>query len=486
MSVRTSLDTDVAIVGAGIAGLVAANRAAERGARVVVLEKGADAQYLCNSRIATGALNVAHTDPFSDPALLRAAIDEDTEGHAAPALADALAGTVGRVMTWLRESGVRMIRAPLDGRIRWILAPPRTMAAGLDWKGRGPDVTLRMLGENLQRRGGTFLLGTRARELRLDGNACRGLRAQQGDQSLEIRAQSVVLADGGFQSNAELVARFISPRPDCLTQRSAGSGQGDALLMAEAAGARLTDASAFYGHLLSRDSMQNPGLWPYPTMDTLVGGAIMVDRSGRRILDEGLGGIALSNALARMSDPLAATAVFDQVIWDGPGRAERAPPNAQLTAAGGTLLQANDLATLATAIDVPAAALLETVTLYNRAVTAGKGGELSPPRTSGRMFGESRGSSKRVGPLPILQPPFYAIPIVAGISYTMGGIEIDAQARAIARDGTPFPGLYAAGACTGGIEGGPLGGYVGGYLKAATLGFIAAETIAAQIAARTS
>src|SRR4029077_14913248 len=157
------------------------------------------------------------------------------------------------------------------------------------------------------------------------------------------------------------------PRPDCLTQRSAGSGQGDALIMAEAAGARLTDAGSFYGHLLARDSLQNPGLWPYPTMDTLVGGAIMVDRAGRRFLDEGLGGIALSNALARAEDPLSATAVFDQAIWDAAGHTELVPPNPQLEAAGGTVLRAPDLAALAAAIEVPAGNLLDTVATYNRA-----------------------------------------------------------------------------------------------------------------------
>ena len=77
------------------------------------------------------------------------------------------------------------------------------------------------------------------------------------------------------------------------------------------------------------------------------------------------------------------------------------------------------------------------------------------------------------------QPPFYAIPLAAGISYTMGGIEIDAQARVIGRDGAPIPGLYAAGSCTGGVEGGPLGGYIGGYLKAVGLALIAAQTIGA-------
>lgn len=484
-ALRSRMQTDLAVVGGGIAGLTAANRAAQLGARVLVLEAGEDERYACNSRIATGALNVAHTDPHSDPALLRRAIEVDTEGHATPALADALAATVGRVMAWLRQEGARMIEVPIQGRSRWMLAPPRILKAGLDWQGRGPDVLLHTLAGNLKGRGGTLLLGARAQALHIEDGRCIGVSVRQGERTFDVQAASTVLADGGFQGNPQLVQRFISPRPDCLTQRSAGTGRGDALIMAEVAGARLTDARSFYGHLLARNSLANPGLWPYPTMDTLVGGAIMVDRSGRRFIDEGLGGIALSNALARSDDPLAATAVFDQAIWDSAGCIELVPPNPQLEAAGGTVVRAPDLAALAALIEVPADNLQSTVAGYNRAVLIDKGGELVPTRTSGRMFGKSRGSSKRVGLMPVARPPFYAIRLAAGISYTMGGIEIDAQARVIARDGAPFPGLFAAGACTGGIEGGPLGGYVGGFLKSATLGFIAAETIGAKVAAGT-
>src|SRR5262249_8279826 len=152
---------------------------------------------------------------------------------------------------------------------------------------------------NLRRRGGTLILGARARKVHRDGKRTIGVAAEQDGRTLEVDATNVLLADGGFQGNPDLVRRFISPQPHKLTQRSAGTGQGDALIMAEEAGARLTDATAFYGHLLSRDSLTNPGLWPYPTMDTLAGGGIMVDRSGRRFLDEGLGGIAHSNPLAR-------------------------------------------------------------------------------------------------------------------------------------------------------------------------------------------
>jgi predicted oxidoreductase len=100
------------------------------------------------------------------------------------------------------------------------------------------------------------------------------------------------------------------------------------------------------------------------------------------------------------------------------------------------------------------------------------------------MFGESRGAGPRVSVAPLNKPPYYAIPLAAGISYTMGGLEIDAQARVISRDGTPLPGLYAAGSCTGGIEGGPLGGYIGGYLKAVSTALLAADAIGATMKAK--
>jgi fumarate reductase flavoprotein subunit len=470
---------DLAIVGAGIAGLTAANRAAELGCRVLVLEKGEGEHYPCNSRIATGILNVAHTDPHSDAKVLRQAIELDTEGYAAPALADALASIAGQSMQWLRSEGARIIKVPIHGKSRWMLAPPRTLSAGLDWKGRGPDVVLQTLRANLKRRDGEVMLGTRATALRMNQGRCVGVIAQQAGRSLAIESTSVLLADGGFQGNPDLVRRFISRWPDALTQRNAGSGGGDALLMAEEAGARLTDATSFYGHLLARDSLSNPGLWPYPTIDTLAGGAIIVDRTGRRFIDEGLGGIAHSNALARLDDPLAATAIFDHAIWETTGRAELVPPNPQLVSAGGTLISAPDLATLAQKIKVAPQALLKTVEIYNRAVTMDQGDRLDPPRTAGRMFGESRNAGKRVSVAPVATPPYYAIPLAAGISYTMGGIEIDAQARVIGRDGTPIAGLYAAGSCTGGVEGGPLGGYIGGYLKAVGLALIAARSIRA-------
>ena len=99
---------------------------------------------------------------------------------------------------------------------------------------------------------------------------------------------------------------------------------------------------------------------------------------------------------------------------------------------------------------------------------------LSPPR-----------SVDRFKPWPIEAPPFYAIPVCAGITYTMGGIRIDADARVLRPDGSAIDGLYAAGSTTGGLEGGERAAYLGGLTKAGVQGLCAAEHIARTLSSDT-
>ena len=58
--------------------------------------------------------------------------------------------------------------------------------------------------------------------------------------------------------------------------------------------------------------------------------------AGRRVCDEGAGGVALANALAHLDDPLGTTVVFDAAIWEGPARTTRIPVNPNLELGGGT------------------------------------------------------------------------------------------------------------------------------------------------------
>src|SRR5215510_9192804 len=70
---ETDARHDVIVIGAGIAGLVAPNRAAQLGKRVVVLEKSADERYLCNSRYTYGTFHINYTDVGADEDLAEAA-----------------------------------------------------------------------------------------------------------------------------------------------------------------------------------------------------------------------------------------------------------------------------------------------------------------------------------------------------------------------------------------------------------------------------
>ena len=455
-------DYDVIIIGAGIAGLVTANRAAQLGKRVVVLEKGTEDKYLCNSRYAYGTIHINYSDLGQDEDVLMAKIDAATEGVARKDLARAVAKDGRRLVQWLKSENVDVVK--LDGYQTAVLAPAWREGFGLTWKDYGSDIALQRLGANFEKRQGRILRGTRARGLKL----VPGGVDVDTEGSGKLRAAFVVIADGGFQANLDMVRAFgISPAPEKLLQRNGGTAVGDGIKLAQSLGAAITESGMnnIYGHIHSRDAMRTDRLWPRPYMDEVAASGIVIDTSGRRVADEGLGGIWLTNAIARSADPLGATIIFDQPIWDGPGRNHVQPPNPLMQEAGGTLHRSDTLGELAALAGVPPKTLEETVAAYNAALDAGALQGLSPPR------------STKNKPWPIRTPPYYALPICVAITNCMGGIVVDGDARVLDKNDKPIPGLFAAGSTVGGLDGGPHAGYVGGLIKA-TIGLRAAETIA--------
>src|SRR5687767_10260007 len=97
---------DVIVIGAGIAGLIAANRAAQLGKHVVVLEKSTEEKYLCNSRYTYGTFHIHYTDVEADEKLLLGKIEACTEGYARKDLARAIAKSGRRLMQWLKSENV--------------------------------------------------------------------------------------------------------------------------------------------------------------------------------------------------------------------------------------------------------------------------------------------------------------------------------------------------------------------------------------------
>src|SRR4051812_36396420 len=222
---------DVIVIGAGIAGLVTANRAAQLGKRVVVLEKGTEDKYLCNSRYAYGTIHINYSDLGQDEDVLMAKIDAATEGVARKDLARAVAKDGRRLVQWLKSENVDVVK--LDGYQTAVLAPAWREGFGLTWKDYGSDIALQRLGANFEKRQGRILRGTRARGLKLVPS---GLEIET-DGAGKLSATCVVIADGGFQANPEMVRAFgISPAPEKLLARNGGTAVGDGLKLAQSVG----------------------------------------------------------------------------------------------------------------------------------------------------------------------------------------------------------------------------------------------------------
>jgi len=192
----------------------------------------------------------------------------------------------------------------------------------------------------------------------------------------------------------------------------------------------------------------------------------LIDRSGRRFVDEGRGDVAVANELARSDDVAGATLIFDRSTWeaardDAFSNSVKTPaPNPWLCDNGGEIFFHETLAGLAGLIGVSRVDLQKTVEDYNRAVEFNRASSLAVPRT---------------GKPKLLRAPYCALRVVPGITFTMGGILIDGRARALNEKEKPIEGLYAAGDAIGGLMGGQRGGYAGGLMQAVVTGMLAGE-----------
>jgi fumarate reductase flavoprotein subunit len=459
------MQCDVAVIGGGIAGMTTANRAAQLGLKVCVLEAGSAEKYFCNTRFTGGTFHLCRQDIMAGETAVRAYMTAEVGNVATSETIEAMVEGAPKVIGWLREEGIRFIKASGSAYHNWVLAPPGRARTALDWEGRSGDVLLMTLEKNLKGRGGTIVRGARATALIVEEGHVLGVEANTASGVQRVHALAVVIADGGFQGNADYVGRYVTRHPERLRQRGAGTGVGDGLTMASEIGAATSDLSRFYGHLLSIDALTNDNLWPYPYLDSIVSASLVVGPDGHRFADEGHGGVYMANAVARLPDPTSAAVIFDAAIWDGAGRAGLIAANPNLTIEGGTLHSADTIEALAEKLNIEPAELVKTVQAHNRACLNGGLGSLSPARSGSSAY-------------PIVKAPFHAAPMCVGITYTMGGVLTDADARVLHRSGGVISGLYAVGATVGGIEGGPDVGYVGGLARSAIFGLRAASTIA--------
>lgn len=439
---------DVVVIGSGAAGMVSALTAHDAGARVIVLEK----QPLTggNSMLAAGGMNAANTPQqakrgIKDSAeLMRSDTLAGGKNLGDPTLVEILARESAASVAYLEQLGAdlsdvgRMGGASVNRAHR----PSGGTAVGAH--------IVNVLRANAQQRRLDVRVNSRVVKLleapdgRITGVEVEGRHRGR----YRIQAKAVVLAAGGFSSNPERVARY-QPSFRGMTSSNQPGATGDGLDLGEAKGGSLKDMNQIQIH-----PSIAAGSRILITEAVRGNGAILVNREGRRFFNEIGTRDAVSQAILQQTGK-SAFLVFDEGVRkslkqiDGYFHLELVKEGATPEA-------------LAKVLGIPESNLKATLETYNTAVDS-----------------KQDPAFKRADlPRALRTPNYYAIEIMPGVHYTMGGLQIDPETRVMAKDGQPIPGFYAAGEVTGGVHGANrLGG--NSISETITFGRIAGRSAAA-------
>jgi 3-oxosteroid 1-dehydrogenase len=468
------VEVDVVVVGSGAGALAGAFTAVAQGLRTVVLEKsdvcGGITAYSGGSVFLPGnPLAVAAGLPCSaDRArtYLHALLgDEDKERQeafleTAPGLLDHLTrdpalrfvlepmseyydapgrlpggSQVAPEMLTAEELGEELLALvrPAIGPDRWGTEYPREQLWG------GQALVGRFL-LALQRSGlAEVRTGTAVDRLVVEGDRVVGVEAQTAQGRVTVRARrGVLLACGGFERNAALRERFGVPGRAEHSMAPRETNTGEALEAGLAVGAAVD-------HL--QEAWFCPGLLePDGSAGFYIGlrGGIAVGPSGERFANESLPYDRFGREMAKHAPE--AWLVFDaREKGRVPGIRCVTGPRREDYVAAGAWVGADDLATLAERMGVPADALTRTVERFNGFAEAGVDADFHRGEDEFDLRWAFPSEQQNPCLFPIDQGPYVAARIVLGDLGTKGGLATDADANVLREDGSVIPGLYAAG-----------------------------------------
>ena len=284
-----------------------------------------------------------------------------------------------------------------------------------------------------------------------------GVKATMDGSEYTFNAKGgVVLATGGFGANPEMVKKYNPKIDERFKTTDAPGTTGEALYMAERAGAQLVNM----GYIQT-----------YPICDPLSGaieliadarfdGAIMLNQEGKRFVEELQRRDVLSEAI------LNQTGQYCWVLWnDNIGKISntvKAHANEyEAFTKQSIMTTCDDLKCIADFTKIPFDQLQKTVKRVSD--MAGKGND--------------KDFNHRAGLMDMQQGKYYVIKAVPSTHHTMGGVRINEKAEALTAEGKVIPGLWAAGEVTGVTHGtNRLGGNA--YTDIIVFGRIAGEAAA--------
>jgi len=483
-------ETDVVVVGSGMAALCAAVEAADAGAQVLVLEKGfypGGNSLLCGGNTVLGATHVQARMKIEDHAEWWY---EDQmaygEHRAVPELMSVYTAKGGEFALWFEQLGLvwaDVIGKQEDGRVpRGHRAAPSPNYAGGS-PGYAGISQITVLVRAAEKRNVPILLNHKmTRILRPDLNGpVVGVEVDTPAGTINIKARkAVVLGSGGWKSNVQMRMAW-----DHRLDTNLGAGglpyvntTGDGIMAAVDIGAGITDMS-YVCELRIKWGTHTYQLWEPPVLTTTPVGSglgmgdyqrpIAVKNDGQRYVDETT---AVIYPQHRFYDAFLNLREKSKNVWavtDAEGAAALKWSLAQFQNPQPKVLPclypdyvavADSLQLLASKMGIPPASLEATVSRYNGFVDAGKDADFGKPMPLYK----------------ISKPPFFGAKLFMLAHDQMGGLRANTRAQVLERsdqvvaqgisidEEKVIPHLYAAGECVGGYVGVERGhGKVGVY-----------------------
>ena len=413
---------DIVVIGAGGAGMAAAMQAVQNGAtNVVILEKMP--QTGGNTIRTTGGMNAAATELQATEGIedsVELMIEDTMKGGKNlndPELVKVLAEKSADGVKWVTENGGDLSEVGMFGgaSVKRIHKPTGGSAVG--------PMLVKMFNENMDKLNIPVLLETKADQIIVEDGKIAGVKASNKDGEFTIDCKAVVLATGGFAGNAEMVVEYNPALTGFGTTNHAGA-TGDGIAMAKELGAQLVDIEQIQTH-----PTVHPETQTMYTEAVRGNGAILVNKEGRRFVNELLTRDVVSEAILGQTDKQAYL-VFDQNVRDGLSAIEK-------YISAGIIYEADTIEGLAEQIGVDATALKATMDTYAGYQAAGNDAEF------GRESMEE----------PLTTAKYYAGLCAPAVHHTMGGVKINTNTEVLKEDGTAISGLFAAGEVTGGVHG---------------------------------
>jgi succinate dehydrogenase/fumarate reductase flavoprotein subunit len=425
---------DLLVLGAGMAGLGAAAKAASEGASVVVVEKG---EAIGGSAAYAGFIWTAPTTE----------VMREVNPDGDPVLGQRIVDGYQQALSFVRSLGTH------------VADPVTVLGYG---RGSQTDMANFLLAcDRIVRERGEVLVRSQATSLLTEDGAVVGAKLQTPAGERTIRARHTLLATGGFGGDPGLRAELIGPAARDIPLRANPHSAGDGLRLAASAGAATgTPNAGFYGHLIPSNVVyENPYEFTDLTFYHSEHG-VLINRAGQRFCDETIGDHL--STLHVLDQPEArALLITDQRVhdqWMLAPYVEGVEPLDKFQLAykrGARAAIAEDLEELAYLPEewgYDGDAALATMLEFN---------------------GGTRTHGRRLDDAPLVDPPYYVIEVIPAITFTFTGVRIDAQARVLDGDGQPIHGLLAAGADAGGVF---HRAYAGGLAAALVFGLQAAAT----------